>query len=395
MEKASRAGRTVPAKVKFHEMTESGITMDKWTYNIGLSEHFKNRCSVEAILLFEELRAMNVKINIKTLNTMIAGMFQTRRVEEAKDLFASISRSGLVPSVVTYSIMMTNLIKGLVEEADDMFSSMENAGREPDSRLGLVNVRLQAAVGDPAAPLAQGAPDSDVFEGDASAVCPSGSCRVIQVLEFVDCLQPVINIIPLQVKFIIGNHIHLTSFQLFFPPYKIYDIFKFLPSKIQIPWLVHIESLENRQMDPLGHTAAASPTAREELLHHRLLLAAMQEVGNQPASFSLQGFHVTEQHSVTLLGYWARGGLVFLRASRLVAAPSLRPHVVVDAGEEVGVVPGEPQLGPSVGLRGDGGAELGRHEVAELLLGGAPTDVLLHRLQYTAAIDASVSFDVV
>jgi pentatricopeptide repeat protein len=30
---------------------------------------------------------MNVKINIKTLNTMIAGMLQTRRVEEAKDLF--------------------------------------------------------------------------------------------------------------------------------------------------------------------------------------------------------------------------------------------------------------------------------------------------------------------
>ena len=104
------------------------------TPHIG-REHFKNRCSVEAIFLFKELRAMNVKIDIITLNTMIAGMFQTRRVEEAKDLFASISRSGLVPSVVTYSIMMTNLIKGLVEEADDMFSSMENAGREPDSRL--------------------------------------------------------------------------------------------------------------------------------------------------------------------------------------------------------------------------------------------------------------------
>ena len=41
-----------------------------------------------------------------------------------------------MPSVVTYSVMMTNLIKeGLVEEADDMFSSMENAGCDPDSRL--------------------------------------------------------------------------------------------------------------------------------------------------------------------------------------------------------------------------------------------------------------------
>jgi glucosamine--fructose-6-phosphate aminotransferase (isomerizing) len=35
--------------------------------------------------------------------------------------------------------------------------------------------------------------------GDASAVCPSGSCRVIEVPQVADCLQPVINIIPLQV----------------------------------------------------------------------------------------------------------------------------------------------------------------------------------------------------
>jgi hypothetical protein len=36
-------------------------------------------------------------------------------------------------------------------------------------------------------------------EGDISAVVPSGSCRMIQVPEVADCLQPVINIIPLQV----------------------------------------------------------------------------------------------------------------------------------------------------------------------------------------------------
>jgi glucosamine--fructose-6-phosphate aminotransferase (isomerizing) len=36
-------------------------------------------------------------------------------------------------------------------------------------------------------------------KGDASAVSPSGSCRVIEVPQIADCLQPVINIIPLQV----------------------------------------------------------------------------------------------------------------------------------------------------------------------------------------------------
>ncbi|KAJ6831655.1 glutamine--fructose-6-phosphate aminotransferase [isomerizing] 2 [Iris pallida] len=35
-------------------------------------------------------------------------------------------------------------------------------------------------------------------EGDASSVCPSGSCRAIEVPQSEDCLQPVLNIIPLQ-----------------------------------------------------------------------------------------------------------------------------------------------------------------------------------------------------
>ena len=54
----------------------------------------------------------------------------------------------------------------------------------------------------------------------------------------------------------------------------------------------------------------------------------------------------------------------------------------MNAGEEVGVVPGEPQPRPGVGLRAGGGAELGGNEVPEVLLGGAPADVLLHRLEH-------------
>jgi pentatricopeptide repeat protein len=67
---------------------------------------------------------------------MISAMFKTRRLEEAKDLFATISAVGLVPSVVTYTLMITNFIKeGLLAEADDMFLAMEKAGCAPDSRL--------------------------------------------------------------------------------------------------------------------------------------------------------------------------------------------------------------------------------------------------------------------
>lgn len=35
-------------------------------------------------------------------------------------------------------------------------------------------------------------------KGDAASVCPGGSCRVIEVPQVEDCLQPVINIVPLQ-----------------------------------------------------------------------------------------------------------------------------------------------------------------------------------------------------
>jgi pentatricopeptide repeat protein len=67
---------------------------------------------------------------------MIDAMYKVRRREEAKDLFAAISTSGLVPNIFTYSIMIKNLLKeGSVEEAGNIFLSMEKSGCAPDSRL--------------------------------------------------------------------------------------------------------------------------------------------------------------------------------------------------------------------------------------------------------------------
>ncbi|WVZ50831.1 hypothetical protein U9M48_002051, partial [Paspalum notatum var. saurae] len=120
---------TISAKEKFHELGESGIPVDCYTYNTVLSGLFRNHCSDEAIMLFKKLRAMNVKIDIITLNIMIAGMFKTRRTEEAKDLFASIPANGL----------------GCPKRQTICFLSMENAGCHPDSGLlnGVVRVILE------------------------------------------------------------------------------------------------------------------------------------------------------------------------------------------------------------------------------------------------------------
>ena len=55
---------------------------------------------------------------------------------------------------------------------------------------------------------------------------------------------------------------------------------------------------------------------------------------------------------------------------------------MLDAGEMVRVVLAQPQPRSGVGLRADGAAELGGHELAEVLLIGAAADVLLHRLHH-------------
>lgn len=51
-------------------------------------------------------------------------------------------------------------------------------------------------------------------EGDAASVCLGGTSRVIEVPRVEDCLQPVINIVPLQVMllFLIYFLSHLYSF---------------------------------------------------------------------------------------------------------------------------------------------------------------------------------------
>lgn len=36
-------------------------------------------------------------------------------------------------------------------------------------------------------------------KGDANLMCPNGGCRVIEVPQLQDCLQPIINIVPFQV----------------------------------------------------------------------------------------------------------------------------------------------------------------------------------------------------
>lgn len=51
------------------------------------------------------------------------------RNDDVEDLFAALSTNGLVTNVVTYWLMIENVVKqGLLEELDDLFLHMEKSG---------------------------------------------------------------------------------------------------------------------------------------------------------------------------------------------------------------------------------------------------------------------------
>lgn len=75
-------------------------------------------------------------------------------------------------------------------------------------------------------------------KGDAAAVCPGESCRAIEVPQVEDCLQPVVNIIPLQVCFL----------QFF----SIFAFYLFLQSEIRVCRLISCcEGSNDKHLGPV------------------------------------------------------------------------------------------------------------------------------------------------
>jgi leucine-rich PPR motif-containing protein len=67
---------------------------------------------------------------------MIGSLLKNGSKKDAMDLFAAIPAHGLVPNVVTYGLMMENLIKeGLLDEFENLFLTMEKSGCLLDSRM--------------------------------------------------------------------------------------------------------------------------------------------------------------------------------------------------------------------------------------------------------------------
>ena len=67
---------------------------------------------------------------------MIGSLLKGGSKKDARDLFAAIPAHGLVLDVVTYRLMMENLIQeGLLDEFDNLFLAMEKCGCTPNSYM--------------------------------------------------------------------------------------------------------------------------------------------------------------------------------------------------------------------------------------------------------------------
>ncbi|RCV33135.1 hypothetical protein SETIT_7G058100v2 [Setaria italica] len=141
------------AMLIFHEMKQQGVKSDVVTYLNVIAAFCRMGRLDDAMDIFTQMIDQGLPPNQAVYHCLIKGfcthgglvkvkellsemISKARRIKEAKYLFDSISANKLVPSIVTYSLMITNFInEGLLEEADDIFSAMEKAGCAPNSRL--------------------------------------------------------------------------------------------------------------------------------------------------------------------------------------------------------------------------------------------------------------------
>ena len=107
------------------KMINDGVSPDIITYHVMLGGLCMNMCVDVATSLFHSTSFQRFRPDIKS-NILI----------EASELFNAIFTEGLVPDVVTYSVMQKGLVKeGLLDEFDELFPTMQKYGCSSDSNM--------------------------------------------------------------------------------------------------------------------------------------------------------------------------------------------------------------------------------------------------------------------
>ncbi|KAM7266954.1 hypothetical protein ACFE04_009120 [Oxalis oulophora] len=123
----------------------NGIKPTVVTSNTIMSSFFRSGKVSEAQKLLGEMRKHDVVANMETYcmimdglcknvyNPLIDGLCKTGKLKDAWWVFNRLSDRGLVPDVITYSIMIHELCKeGKLDKANDMLFEMEKKGCAPN-----------------------------------------------------------------------------------------------------------------------------------------------------------------------------------------------------------------------------------------------------------------------
>ncbi|KAJ6918394.1 hypothetical protein NC651_012591 [Populus alba x Populus x berolinensis] len=129
-----KSRRKDDAKSLLVEMSEKELTADTVTKR-GLCKAGRPR---EPPKLFNVMCSYGLLPDLITYSILLDGLFKTHVIsgehEVAKELFSKLSADGIRPTVRTYNVMIKGLPKeGLSDEAYELFRKMEDDGLFPDS----------------------------------------------------------------------------------------------------------------------------------------------------------------------------------------------------------------------------------------------------------------------
>jgi len=123
------------------KMINDGVSPGIIIYHVMLGGLCKNMCVDVATSLFHFTSFQRFRPDIKS-NILIDEVFRAGKIKEDSELFNAIFTEGLVPDVVTYTLMSKGLIKeGLLDEFDELFPTMEKYGCSSNSNMLNVIVR--------------------------------------------------------------------------------------------------------------------------------------------------------------------------------------------------------------------------------------------------------------
>ncbi|KAM6584748.1 hypothetical protein CsatB_011750 [Cannabis sativa] len=132
----SLAGRMDDASMVVSKLKEAGFGMDVVSYNVLISGFCKKNKLERAHEMLKEMEEVNIKPDTVTYNTLISHFSKTGCLGIAHKLLKKMLKEGLLPTVVTYGTLIHGYcLNDNIEEAMNIFRSMTSALEVPPNTV--------------------------------------------------------------------------------------------------------------------------------------------------------------------------------------------------------------------------------------------------------------------